>query len=80
VIAFAIALVGSIDSAVEILAMFEAGDRVFQYGRTRGTVRATGVPFDIPEVHVWTLDDGKVMAADFAIDTPTMLKALSSVE
>jgi ketosteroid isomerase-like protein len=73
---FAVALVGAIDSVVTIEALFEADGQVIQCGRTKGTVRANGNAFDIPEVHVWTLKDGKVMAAHFAIDTPAMLAAL----
>jgi len=33
----------------------------------------------VPEVHVWTLRDGKVTAAEFYIDTPAMLSALRRV-
>jgi ketosteroid isomerase-like protein len=41
-------------------------------------VRATGVEFDVPEVHIWTIRDGKVAAANFYIDTPLMLEALDT--
>jgi ketosteroid isomerase-like protein len=78
VIAFAVALIGAIDSAVTIEALYEADDRVIQFGRTRGTVHANGVEFDIPEMHAWTIRDGKAIAADFTIDTPAMLEALSA--
>jgi ketosteroid isomerase-like protein len=77
VAAFAVALVGSIDSAVTFESLFEADGQVIQCGRTRGTVRANGNAFDVPEVHVWTLRDGKVTEAHFAIDTPAMLAALA---
>lgn len=73
---FAIALVGTIDSAVTVHAMFQAGDEVVQYGRTAGTVRANGNRFDIPECHVWTVRDGKVQAMHFYIDTAAMLAAI----
>ena len=73
---FATRLVGTIDSKVTAEGLFEAGDRVVQRGRTAGTVRATGATFDVAEVHVWTLRDGLVVAADFYIDTPAMLAAL----
>jgi ketosteroid isomerase-like protein len=73
---FAIALVGTIDSAVTVHAMFQAGDDVVQYGRTAGTVRANGHPFDIPECHVWTVREGKVHAMRFYIDTAAMLAAI----
>lgn len=42
----------TIDSAVTIEAIFEAEGIVFQFGRTRGTVRATGATFDVPEVQM----------------------------
>ena len=74
---FALALTGTIDSAVTIEAMFEADGEVIQCGRTRGTVRATGASFDIPEVHRWTVRDGSAVAAHFAIDTTAMLAALA---
>lgn len=73
---FATKLVGAIDSKVTADGLFEAGDRVIQRGRTRGTVRANGVAFDVAEVHVWTLREGVGVAAEFYIDTPAMLAAL----
>lgn len=73
---FALTLTGTIDSAVAIEAVFAADDEVIQFGRTRGTVRANGAAFDIPEVHRWKIRDGKAVAAHFAIDTAAMLGAL----
>ncbi len=73
---FALALIGATDSAVIAESLFEADGRVIEYGRSKGTVRANGNAFDIPEVHIWTVKDGKVVAAHFAIDTPAMLAAL----
>lgn len=77
VTALALALLGSTDSAVIVESLFEADGQVIQCGRSKGTVRANGAAFDIPEVHIWTLKDGKVVAAHFAIDTPAMLAALA---
>jgi ketosteroid isomerase-like protein len=73
---FAAALTGSIESAVTIDAIYEADGEVIQMGHTRGTVVGTGTEFDIPEVHRWTIRDGKAVRAHFAIDTPGMLAAL----
>jgi ketosteroid isomerase-like protein len=73
---FAITLAGTIDSAVTTDAVFAADDEVIQCGRTRGTVRATGAPFDVAEVHRWRVEGGKAVAAHFAIDTAAMLAAL----
>ena len=70
-------LTSNIDSKVEIEAIFEADGEVIQVGRTKGTVVATGVPFDIAEVHRWTIEDGRAVRAHFAIDTPGMLEALA---
>jgi uncharacterized protein len=74
---FALAMISAIDSTVTVDSLFEADGQVIQCGRTKGTVRANGNAFDIPEVHVWTLKDSKVVAAHFAIDTPAMLAALT---
>jgi ketosteroid isomerase-like protein len=74
---FAINLVGAIDSAVTPIAMFEADNRVVQYGRTAGTARESGKQFDIPECHVWTVVDGRVTEAAFFIDSGAMLEALA---
>jgi len=74
--ALGLALRGAIESKVTIDAIFEADGDVFEVGRTRGSVVATGVTFDIAEVHRWTLRDGVAVAAHFAIDTEGMLAAL----
>jgi ketosteroid isomerase-like protein len=75
-LSFALSLTGTIDSGVTTEALFSAGEEVFQFGRTRGAVRSNGMRFDVPEVHRWSVRDGKVVAAHFAIDTPAMLAAL----
>jgi ketosteroid isomerase-like protein len=75
--AFGIALTGAITSAVTTEAIYEADGDVIQVGRTIGTVVATGAPFDIAEVHRWTLRDGRPVRAHFSIDTPAMLEALA---
>ena len=65
-----------VESAVTVEAMFQAGDHVVQHGRTRGTVQATGTPFDIAECHVWRVADGQAVEARFFIDSAAMLQAL----
>ena len=76
--AFGLALRGRIASAVEHMAMFEADGDVIQVGRTRGVVRATGTPFDVPEVHRWTIREGRAVAMHLSIDTPSMVTALTT--
>lgn len=73
---FGLLLTSIIDSAVAIDAIFEAGNEVVQMGRTRGTVRANGATFDIPEVHRWVVENGRAVRAHFAIDTAAMLQAI----
>jgi uncharacterized protein len=75
---FALTLTGTIDSAVTIEALFAADSEVVQFGRTKGTVRANGATFDIPEVHRWTVRGGRAVSAHFAIDTEAMLQALGA--
>lgn len=74
---FFLALAGAIDSSVTIEALFQAGDVVVQYGRTAGTVRATGAAFDVAECHLWRVRDGRAVQADYFIDSAAMLAALA---
>jgi ketosteroid isomerase-like protein len=73
---FAITLAGAIDSAVTPIAMFAAGNQVVQYGRTAGTVRASGSSFDVPVCHVWTITGGRISVLASYIDSAAMLEAL----
>ena len=74
---FAGKLTGTIASRVTTEMLFEADGDVLPVGRTTGTVVATGVEFDVAEVHRWTVRDGKAVRAHFSIDTPKMLEVLS---
>jgi ketosteroid isomerase-like protein len=69
-------LLQTIDSKVETEQFIDAGNHVVQVGRTRGTAHATGKGFDVAEVHVWTLENGKVVRYEAYIDNPAMLAAL----
>ena len=73
------ALAGTIDSKVTTESLFEAAARSSSAAGP-GLVHATGVSFDVPEVHTWTVKDGKAIAAHFAIDTPAMLEALGRAQ
>jgi uncharacterized protein len=75
---FLLKLVEHSESQVTTESMFAAGDHVVQTGRTRGKVLANGATFDVPEVHVWELRDGKVVRFQVYIDTPAMVAALRS--
>jgi ketosteroid isomerase-like protein len=69
-------LTGAISSRVTIHNVFASGDQVVQVGRTAGTVNGSGVEFDVDEVHVLTLRNGKIVRFAATIDTPAMLDAL----
>lgn len=75
---FLLTLVEHIESEVTTESLFAAGDHIVQTGRTRGKVVANGATFDVPEVHVWELRDGKVVRFQVYIDAPAMLEALRS--
>jgi ketosteroid isomerase-like protein len=77
VIDFVTKLITTIDSTIEAEQLFQAGDRVVEYGRTSGTVRANGTTFDISECHLWTIRHGFVHQAEFLIDTAAMLATLT---
>jgi ketosteroid isomerase-like protein len=71
-------LTETITSAVTPHAIYCAGDRVVQAGRTAGTVNTTGAAFDVDEVHILAVRDGKVVRFEAHIDTPEMLAALGA--
>jgi uncharacterized protein len=73
---FFLTLVEHIESQVATERMFTAGDHVVQVGHTRGKVVANRASFDVAEVHVWELRDGKVVGFRAYIDTPAMIAAL----
>jgi uncharacterized protein len=73
---FFLTLAEHLESAVTHEGMFAAGDHVVQHGRTKGKVRESQVAFDIDEVHVFELRDGRVVRFAAYIDTPGMLDAL----
>ncbi|WP_433294269.1 nuclear transport factor 2 family protein [Actinoplanes sp. CA-030573] len=65
-----------LDSKIETGDLYAAGDRIIQVGRTQGTVRATGEPFDAAETHVWQVRDDKIVAFEAYVDTDELSRAL----
>ncbi|GII29071.1 nuclear transport factor 2 family protein [Planotetraspora mira] len=76
-VTFFTGLLQHIDSKVTVEQIVEAGDRVVEVGRTVGTTTNGSVPFDVPEVHVWQVRDGRIVRMESYVDVPLMLKALS---
>jgi ketosteroid isomerase-like protein len=75
---FAMNLMSTVDTAVVPGVIFQAGDRVVQCGRSRGTVRHNEASYDVAECHVWTFSDGLVIGAEFYIDSEKILELLAS--
>lgn len=65
-----------LDNRLSLEGVIDSGEQVVALGRTAGKVRATGLEFDIPFAHVWTLKGGRVVRFEPYIDNPTMLAAL----
>lgn len=55
--------------------MFDAGDVVVAIGRSRGTIVATGKPFDAQYAHIWRVQDGKIVGFRQIIDTLEVWRA-----
>lgn len=49
-----------------------------QVGRTRGTVRANGRPFDSCEVHIWRISDSLISALEIYVEDEVFLAALDA--
>ena len=75
---FVVRITQHVDSVMTPAWFIDAGDQVVAVGRTRGVARATGQPFDVAAVHVWTLRGGKIAAFAAFVDHPTMMAALDA--
>lgn len=71
-----IRLTQAINSTLTIERFVDAGDCVVAIGRTQGTVNSSGNRYDVPIAHVWEIQEGLVVSAQFYIDNPTMLAVL----
>lgn len=69
-------LTGAIDTQIVDETLFEAGDQVISIGRTKGIARSSGMPFELPAVHVYTIDNGRIRRFEAYVDTPAMERAL----
>ncbi|MEU2927200.1 nuclear transport factor 2 family protein [Streptomyces sp. NPDC007251] len=65
-----------IESDIELAHLFTAGDQVLAVGRTRGTSRTTGQPFDAAIVHVLTVRDGRITAFDAFVEEAPISAAI----
>lgn len=56
------------------------GDRVVVSGRMRGRAVRSGVPFDVPFVHLWTTNGKTLSRAQFFTDTAKIRDAVDAGE
>lgn len=71
-------LTGHVETTVDAKQFIMAGDRVVEVGYSRGHTKQGGTEFEIPEVHVWTMRDGKVVRFESYLDTVQMSSVLEA--
>jgi ketosteroid isomerase-like protein/uncharacterized damage-inducible protein DinB len=67
-----------VEASFDFERLVPSGDRVIAIGRTRGTARATAVPFDVPTVYVWTMRGDVAVGCEVHLDVPAFLSALEA--
>ena len=60
----------------EMLEYLDAGQRVVVLLRQMGRPKGGDTGYDVPEVHVWTVRDGKIVDFEGCFDTATVLRTL----
>lgn len=63
------------DATPDPIIYVPAGQEVAVVGRLRGRVRATGRPFDLVVVHLWSIRGGEVVRFAAYADTPAVREA-----
>ena len=72
---FLLNVYGAFDLRFDAQEFLESGERVVALGRCAGTAVATGLPFDVPFAHVWTVRDGWLVQVRMFTDTAAMCLA-----
>ena len=60
----------------EMLEYLDAGERVVVLLRQMGRRKGSDTEYDVPEVHIWTIRDGKIVDFEGFFDTATVLRTL----
>ena len=60
----------------ELREYLDAGERVVVLLRQMGRTKGGDTEYDVPEVHVWTVRDGKIVDFEGTFDTATVLRTL----
>jgi ketosteroid isomerase-like protein len=64
-----------VESRREVQRYIDAGDRIVVQLRTFGRPKGDTTETDVPEVHVWTVGNGKIVELEAIFDTETALRA-----
>ncbi len=60
----------------EMLEYLDAGNRIVVLLRQMGRRKGSDTEYDVPEVHIWTIRDGKIVDFEGSFDTATVLRTL----
>ena len=60
----------------EMLEYLDAGERIVVPLRQMGRRKGSDTEYDVPEVHVWTIRDGKIVDFEGSFDIATALRTL----
>jgi ketosteroid isomerase-like protein len=60
----------------EMLEYLDAGERIVVLLRQMGRRKGGDIEYDVPEVHVWTVRDSKIVDFEGSFDTATVLRTL----
>lgn len=69
---------GSFDLDILAEEFLECGARVVAEGRMKGRAVATGIPINVPFVHVWTVYGGHMVSAHMFTDTAVLRDAVTA--
>ncbi|HXE56148.1 MAG TPA: nuclear transport factor 2 family protein [Tepidisphaeraceae bacterium] len=69
-----------LNSTLALERFVSSGDSVLATGWTEGKVVANGAHFRVAIVHLWRIQDGRIVRAQFMIDHPAMFAALRAAK
>jgi len=66
------------DVVTEVSEMLDADDKVVVLGRYKGPVKSTNKTIDAQMVHIWTIEDGKIVKFQQHVDTQQLNQVLKA--
>lgn len=74
---FLFAIYGAFDLDFIVEEFLQCGPEVAAVGRHKGRALRTGTPFDVPFVHLWTIEEGRLVHGRMFTDTAVLRDAVS---